>query len=338
MALQYAMRFHLSTYYPRKQICRIYVRSVVLWTRIIKEEIMNKYASFGGNWTQDKLQRLDKYLRAYTKIFHTNPRARYLTTTYVDAFASTGSIAVGVKSLEKSSLPPELDEPEAQEFLKGSARIALEVEPAFNHYLFIERDAGRAKELETLKALYPSRSNSIQVENAEANKYLEGWFSTTDWSSNRAVLFLDPYGMQVEWSLLEAIAHTHAIDVWLLFPIGMGVNRLLTRNQLPPSAWAERITKTLGTSEWIQEFYPIKTEPTLFGDIESQGKDTDFARIADYFVRRLKTLFPDGVAENPLLLRNSNNVPLYLLCFATGSQKDTARNAAKRIAQDILRR
>ena len=36
-----------------------------------------------------------------------------------------------------------------------------------------------------------------------------------DWSSHRAVLFLDPYGMQVEWTTIEAIARTGAIDLWL---------------------------------------------------------------------------------------------------------------------------
>ena len=33
-------------------------------------------------------------------------------------------------------------------------------------------------------------------------------------------LFLDPYGMQVEWATIESIAHTQAIDLWLLFSAG----------------------------------------------------------------------------------------------------------------------
>jgi len=43
-----------------------------------------------------------------------------------------------------------------------------------------------------------------------------------------------------------------------------------------------------------------------------------------------------GVAENLLLLRNSKNNPLYLLCFASGSSRG-AKTAIK-IAQDILKR
>ncbi|MGI9165743.1 MAG: hypothetical protein ACR2G5_05060 [Pyrinomonadaceae bacterium] len=42
-----------------------------------------------------------------------------------------------------------------------------------------------------------------------------------------------------------------------------------------------------------------------------------------------------GVAENPLPLFNSRNVPLYLLCFASGNSRGA--KAAIKIAQDILR-
>jgi three-Cys-motif partner protein len=45
---------------------------------------------FGGEWTEDKLSRLWKYLHAYTTIFTKNKWAARLTTTYVDAFAGTG--------------------------------------------------------------------------------------------------------------------------------------------------------------------------------------------------------------------------------------------------------
>jgi hypothetical protein len=48
----------------------------------------------------------------------------------------------------------------------------------------------------------------------------------------------------------------------------------------------------------------------------------------------LKLIFP-GVAENPLLLHNSKNNPLYLLCFASGNEKGS--KTAIKIAQDILK-
>ena len=53
-----------------------------------------------------------------------------------------------------------------------------------------------------------------------------------------------------------------------------------------------------------------------------------------YFIDRLRSIFP-GVAENPLQLRNSKNVPLYLLCFAAGNAKGAP--IAVEIAQNVLK-
>jgi hypothetical protein len=58
------------------------------------------------------------------------------------------------------------------------------------------------------------------------------------------------------------------------------------------------------------------------------------AEISKFIIKRLKLIFP-GVAENPLLLHNSKNNPLYLLCFASGNEKGS--KTAIKIAQDILK-
>lgn len=56
--------------------------------------------------------------------------------------------------------------------------------------------------------------------------------------------------------------------------------------------------------------------------------------IGEYFLNRLRTVFA-GVAMNPLVLTNSKNCPLYLLCFAAGNPKGA--KVAVKIAEDILR-
>jgi three-Cys-motif partner protein len=285
---------------------------------------------FGGGWTTDKLERVRKYLAAYTTIFARNPQAQKLTPIYVDAFAGTGYRSKPHQIDPDTPLFAELTEPETDDFLKGSARIALEVEPPFKQYLFIEQDAARARELEGLKEQFPQREVRIEVQ--EANAFLKEWCGYTNWRVCRAVMFLDPYGMQVDWPLIEAIARTQAIDLWLLFPLGVAVNRLLTKNEPPPSEWAQALTRILGTDDW-KSFYTRRREATLFGDEEVQIKEADFDKIGRFFVARLKTVFTK-VAENPLALRNSRNVPLYLLCFAAGNPKGAP--TAVRIAQSIL--
>lgn len=290
---------------------------------------------FGGEWTSEKLERVRKYLTAYTTIFDRNPRAKKLTCVYVDAFAGTGYRSQP-RQMSGSDLPlPELTAPDNTAFLKGSARIALEVEPPFRRYLFIEQDRERAKELEALKAEFTDKINRIHIEVANANSYLMQWCANTDWRFTRAVVFLDPYGMQVEWPLIRAIAQTQAIDLWILFPLGMAVNRLLTKAEPPPEEWAQALTRLFGTDEWKATFYPQKKVLTLFGEEDLQSKQANFVQIGQFFVDRLKTVFT-AVAENPLPLFNSRNVPLYLLCFAAGNPKGAP--TAIKIAQHILKR
>jgi three-Cys-motif partner protein len=289
---------------------------------------------FGGDWTNEKLERIRKYLSAYTIIFKGNEQARKLFPIYVDAFAGTGYRTPSQSSI-KSTLPlPELSESDNQDFLKGSACIALDVEPPFRQYIFIERDPQRARELNNLKNDYPNRSNSIKIINEEANSYLINW-CTSMGKMERAVMFLDPYGMQVEWQLIEAIARTQKIDLWILFPLGVAINRLLTRTNPPPPEWAVSLTRQLGTDEWREVFYPTQKVLTLFGEEDIQPKQADFEKIGQFFVRRLKTVFT-AVAGNPLPLMNSKNNPLYLLCFASGNPKGAA--TAVKIAQHILRK
>jgi three-Cys-motif partner protein len=289
-----------------------------------------KQQLFGGDWTQEKLQCLTKYLHAYTTIFQSNPQARYYTTVYVDAFAGTGSLA---PTFSPGKLIPGLVEPDARDYLKGRAMRALEVEPGFHHYLFIERDPERCKELETLRARYPQKAPRIEIRNADANSYLQQWCRNTDWKKTRAVVFLDPFGMQVKWHLMEVIAATQGIDLWILFPLGSAVNRLLTKSEPPEGAWSKTLTDFLGTETWVAEFYPAREVQTLFGPKQEKGRQADLNKIGGFFLKRLKTVFA-GVAEKPLVLRNSKNMPIFLFCFAAGNPKGATTGL--KIAQQII--
>lgn len=147
-------------------------------------------------------------------------------------------------------------------------------------------------------------------------------------------MFLDPFGMQVSWKTLTEIAQTKAIDLWYLFPLGIGVNRLLKKEiESIPLTWVKKLDDIFGTHEWKDLFYKRTQQKNLFGTPDSCEKETDFDRMSDFFLQRLRTIFA-GVADNPLVLKNSRNNPLYLLCFAAGNSKG-AKTAVK-IAEHIL--
>jgi three-Cys-motif partner protein len=184
-----------------------------------------------------------------------------------------------------------------------------------------------------MKTEFPDLSSQITVMNGEANQEIRK-LCEKNWDSHRAVLFLDPYGMQVEWDTITAIAKTKAIDLWLLFPLGIGVNRLVTRSGDIPEGWQRRLDKLLGTTDWRDEFYAVERRPTLFDAGEEHVVKASKETIGRYFNARLKTVFA-GVAETPGVLRNSANCPLYLFCFAAGNAKGAP--IALKIANHLLK-
>jgi three-Cys-motif partner protein len=139
--------------------------------------------------------------------------------------------------------------------------------------------------------------------------------------------------MQVEWKTIEAVARTKAIDMWLLFPLGIGVNRLLTRSGQIPQSWRDRLTTLLGRDDWYDEFYRVEKSTTLFGTEESRVICKSVDTIGRYFHDRLRSVF-SAVATEPRVLRNTRGCPLYLLCFAVGSESGS--RVALRIANHLL--
>src|SRR6266542_3056540 len=104
--------------------------------------------TFGGSWTEEKLERVRKYLVAYSTIMN-KQKFRF---AYIDAFAGTGYRIREQHDSPLAEIFPEIFEKDSQRFLDGSARIALQVRPRFTKYIFIERDKNRIFELEKLKS------------------------------------------------------------------------------------------------------------------------------------------------------------------------------------------
>jgi three-Cys-motif partner protein len=284
---------------------------------------------FGGGWTQRKLDVLKKYLQAYTKIFKRNPLARFYSISYVDAFAGTGTLrrpALG--GLAK--FLPELLENE-KEFRKGSVKRALEVEPPFANYVFIEKDSKKCKELEAILADFPNRN--VQIINEDANGALLEWCRNLNPKRERAVVFLDPFGASVKWEVITALGRTRAVDLWILFPYS-AINRMLVRNRRPPKAWADRLTLVFGTSEWESKFYSTTAFRSLLDSqrLESVHKSADHRVITDFFVERLGREFV--AVSNPFPMHNSNGALLFILFFAAANEH-SAKTGLK-IANDII--
>ncbi len=101
-----------------------------------------------------------------------------------------------------------------------------------------------------------------------------------------------------------------------------------------PAPWRRRLDLLLGTTDWYDELYQIETERNLFGEDEARLVKVTMDTMGRYFNNRLKQVFA-GVVDEPGVLRNSTNNPLYLLCFAVGNQR--GKPVALRIANHLLK-
>src|SRR5690242_13500097 len=98
---------------------------------------------FGGPWTVEKLDAVRAYLTGYCQALKNKSFHRI----YIDAFAGTGD-----RAAKQQAAATLMDMRELGEVTKGSVRVALEVEPGFGRYIFIEKRRGRTSALEKLKA------------------------------------------------------------------------------------------------------------------------------------------------------------------------------------------
>ena len=198
-------------------------------------------AAFGGRWTEEKLDILERYLDAYT----TALKGQQFELWYIDAFAGTGQIEITKEDQE--------DQYEFGRFVSGSAERAVGIgDKPFDRLVFVEHRLDRCAELEALKTAHNSRN--IIIENADANNYLTNL-------DRRGVLFLDPYATQVEWRTLERIAAFQALDTWILFPVG-AISRMLPRLRHPDDVdekWATRLNTIFGGDSMARSVQPKRS-------------------------------------------------------------------------------
>jgi three-Cys-motif partner protein len=272
-----------------------------------------------GPWAREKLDALRQYLTFYTTVL--KKQGHWLRgTIFVDAFAGPGLSRVRTK--ERTAEQPGLFGPDPEsdtaevEYLKGSPRVALDIANPFSSYIFVERDAQRIGELKGLKDEYAA-TRSISIQEGDANAVLESWLASgVDWQRHRAVVFLDPFGMQVPWSTIEALAKTGAIEVIINFPLGMAIQRMLTKSGDIPKDWQMSLDVFFGSRDWHELVYEAK--PDLFGSQTAKVSDSA-AKLLEWYRGRLRRIF--GHVSTARLIKNTRGNPLYHLIWAGPHKK-----------------
>jgi three-Cys-motif partner protein len=299
---------------------------------------------FGGSWSASKLDCVERYAQAYLKVMKNQ---QWCDLHYVDAFAGRGkqilkpTSAISAETLEiESFFGDESEREDTQEFLVGSSIRALKASrdsvKSFDRFILIDANLSSCAELRAhVESEFPEEIDNVSIECKDANIALAEYLSSVRWPKTRALVFLDPYGLEVGWKTIIRLATTKACDVWYLFPLG-GVIRMMTNNGRIPQLWQARLDGLFGTHDWYDAFYRPKPQLPLFDNEQTQmQKYASTERVVTYIRQRLQTVFP-AVSEAGVL-RNRNGAPLFALLLGVANPNKAAQKAALNIANHLLK-
>lgn len=304
---------------------------------------MTSKKNWGGKWTEEKLDAFEKYVKAYLTIMNAYRDANGWKLLYFDGFAGSGTRNHEEETLEVQEVMDLFGQEVTTEDLnvyQGAAERVVKIESdkmrSFDYYYFVDNSEENCRALREKLAQYHTIGKKHHLAK-DANEAVGMLASTLhNYGNCKALAFLDPFGMQINWSSIEALNNL-SIDLWILVPTGVIINRLLERNidQQKGLAHAEKLEAFFGMSEdeLRSFFYTEKQVPTLFGDDETviTKAEDSIRKIAQLYVERLKSIFP-YVTEDPMVLYNNHNVPIFHFVFAAKNK------TAMKIAQEIIKK
>ncbi len=258
-----------------------------------------------GYWSEVKLDIVMKYAQAYSTILTKKP----LSHVYIDGFAGSGV------NIAKST----------GEFVPGSPLNALNIKPEFKEFFFIDLDGKKVGHLRNLIGDRPD----VHIFEGDCNEILlEEVFPRVRYEDyRRGLCLLDPYGLHLNWEVVETAGGLGTIDLFLNFPI-MDINRnALWRNpeKVRPDGIA-RMTAFWGDESWRDIAYKVKEQQSFFGEEEEKSGNEE---VAGTFRKRLRDVGGFQYVPAPMPMRNSKGAVIYYLYFA--SQKSVAEMIVKDI-------
>ena len=246
-----------------------------------------------GYWSEVKLDIIKEYAEAYSVIM--NAQRNIQQYLYIDGFAGAG---VHISKRTK-------------EYLPGSPLNALNVEPPFKEFHFIDLDGGRADVLRKLCVDY----SNVKVYEGDCNDLLlQKIFPLAKYSDyRRALCLLDPYGLHLKWEVVFKAGQMKSIEIFLNFPVmDMNMNVFRRKPQKVDKSQLARMNAFWGDESWRNVAY-TKTKG-LFGDMEEKAT---IEQVVKAYQNRLKEVAGFAYVPDPIPMRNLTGSVLYYLFFAS---------------------
>lgn len=212
--------------------------------------------------------------------------------------------------------------------IEGSPKIALQIEPPFRRYFFIDLDGDK------LSYLHDSIGDRPDVEILEEDcnrALLNTVFPQVTWKQyRRALCLLDPYGLQLDWEVILAAGKSETIDLFLNFPVmDMNRNALFRDSERATPEQKVRMTRFWGDETWFDAVYDRPRQMGLFPmDREEWIKGTN-ENVAEAFRQRLRQVAGFRHVPKPLPMKTSTGSVIYYLFFA--SQKPVGGDIVEQI-------
>lgn len=182
--------------------------------------------------------------------------------------------------------------------------------PPFIEYHFIEL---RQTRVGALHQIAQQRQN-VFVHEGDCNQVLlQKVFPRVRWEDyRRGLCLLDPYGLDLDWNVIQAGGQMRSIEIFLNFPVmDMNRNVLWREPESVPPEQAERMTRFWRNETWQNVAY--STTGNLFGFEEKTDNET----IAEAFRQRLIQVAGFAHVPRPIPMRNIKGATVYYLFFAS---------------------
>ena len=291
--------------------------------------------SWGGQWTEDKLDCFQKYVKAYLTIMNAYREKFRWELVYFDGFAGSGSREQSLVADEKamSLFGEELHDASELHPYQGAAERVVQIEQqmrGFDEYWFIDKNEQNITSLELKLAEYQTRGKKIFRPNDANEEVLNLGRRLREHPKTKVLCLLDPFGMSINWDSIVALAG-NGIDLWILVPTGSIVNRLIQKNG--ELRYPEKLEDFFGLPQQVifDRFYEKKeAEANLFdmGCEEVRKVKNIIGEIDQLYRDQLGQIFP-YVTPEPLVMRNSRGLPIFH--FVCASHNETAVKIAQQI-------
>jgi len=244
-------------------------------------------------WSEVKLDIIKEYASAYSRIISKQKDPSF-SHIYIDAFAGAGI------HISKSK----------GEFVPGSPLNALSIEPPFKEHHLIDLAEEKVEALRETT----SEFENVTVYQGDCNELLlKKIFPRVEFKDyRRALCLLDPYGLHLNWEVIETAGKMKTIEIFLNFPVmDMNMNVLWRNPDKVDKRQLERMNAYWGDASWRKAAYD--TTGNLFGIEEKTGNEA----VVSAFQERLRRVATFKHVPDPIPMRNYEGATVYYLFFAS---------------------